>query len=94
MKRVLCRLTLGISAALLIGGWGATRYADEQQQAFANTGPMPHKAVMWVEGQDEWIGPSRTIFRAGVICMAIGAGLIGLGIPRPMCRRALEQSIQ
>ena len=28
------RILLGIGAALLVGGWGTTRYADEQQQAF------------------------------------------------------------
>ncbi len=77
------RLMLAIGAALLVGGWGTTRYADEQQQA-AITG-YRWEIRLWISGRSrsEQLIPSRVIYGAGVIGMAIGAGLIGFAVLRP-----------
>ena len=71
MKTNTRRILLGIiGAALVVGGWGLTRYADEQQQV--------------VSPGETWdsLLASRVIFGGGVLSMAIGAGLIGLALLR------------
>ena len=82
MKR---RIVLGLGAALLVGGWGTTRYADEQQQT--EPGIRNGKLALWVSGEafgrETRVIPSRVIYGTGIIGMAIGAGLIGFGILRP-----------
>ena len=80
MTMKLRRLTLGIGAALLVGGWGVTRYADEQQE-----GPRS-KYRLWFSGYDGGHIPSRVIYGTGVLGMAIGAGLIGFAVLRPTAR--------
>ena len=64
------RLLIGVGAALLIGGWGTTRYAHEQQMSRRLDGN--HRAALW--------GETRHIYGAGVLGMAVGAGLIGFAI--------------
>ncbi len=79
---IIRRLTVGIGAALLVGGWGATRYADQQVQA--GTG------LIWLEGYQESYGtytpPGHLVCAAGVVSMAVGAGLIGFAVLRPTNR--------
>ena len=86
------RLLLGLGAALAVGGWGLTQYAEEQQQSM----PVPaERTRMWVEGGKhiwpdqlaEFSGSSREIYGAGIISMAIGAGLVGIAGPRVKRRR-------
>lgn len=62
-------LTLGIGAALLVGGWGAARYAVEQQKAYAY-----YRSD--VECQ-------QTIYIGGFVGMAVGAGLMGFAMLQP-----------
>lgn len=92
MKPLSRRLILGLGAALLVGGWGTTRYADEQQQSIptaeAHLRGSAERIKLWSEGYGGEVGevdlpPSKTIYAAGVVSMAIGAGLIGFAIPRP-----------
>ena len=74
------RIVLGVGAALLVGGWGTTRYADEQQQTISIT--YDGRMLMW-KGEEWGLLASKTIYAAGVLSMALGAGLIGFAIPRP-----------
>lgn len=49
MSRGVRRILLGVGAALLVGGWGTTRYADEQQSLY--TRGFPHTNFdAWEEG--------------------------------------------
>lgn len=66
---------LGVGAALLVGGWGITRYADEQQSIYTGAGSYA-RLDGWDEGLES-LPASKTIYAAGVVTMAIGAGLIG-----------------
>ncbi len=71
------RTLICVGAALLLGGWALTGYADEQQQ----TVPVgTRRAHLWVGSS----GPvaSRTFYMTGVVSMALGAGLIGFGAIR------------
>jgi hypothetical protein len=78
MKLITRRIILGIGAALLVGGWGLTRYAHEQQESVVDDA----RDIIWVGGDNIFIRGSRTYFGAGVASMAIGAGLIGFGVPK------------
>ena len=69
------RLMLAIGGLLLVGGWGVTRYADEQQQAI-NSGPRP-VFNGWASAR---IG---AIYGTGVLSMTVGAGFIGFAVLRP-----------
>ncbi len=77
------RFILAAAVALVVCGWEATHYADLQQQ-------------MLPEGDERmkaWHGKSRkakkfnlpagrTIYAAGVLSMAVGAGMFGFAYPR------------
>lgn len=78
------RIVLGLGAALLVGGWGTTRYADEQQQ-IVSVQSRSGKVDLWSEGRGGLVA-SQSIYAAGVLVMALGAGLIGFAIPRPRDR--------
>ena len=87
MKTNTRRILLGIiGAALVVGGWGLTRYADEQQQV-VSPGETTNDAriKVWADGW-YWVRDSllasRLIFGGGVLSMAIGAGLIGFALLR------------
>ena len=77
---------LAVGAVLLIAGWGITRYAHEQQQAVSTE--TDSRAIMWFNGDRNtrvlgarWQVAIREIYAAGVLGMAVGAGLIGFAIP-------------
>ena len=72
---------LAIGAALLVGGWGTTRYVHEQQQ-----GRTEWKYQVWFGDPDHGHMASRVIYGGGVLGMAIGAGLIGFAVLRPTNR--------
>ncbi len=81
------RTLIGVGAALLVGGWGLTRYAHAQQQIM---GAGAARYRLWVgmdaggRNHEEWrlvIG-SRVYYGTGVMSMAVGAGLIGFGAIR------------
>ncbi len=59
------RTLIGVGTALLVGGWGSTRYAHAQQQSVS----ARIRANQWIV--------DRGVFRRGVVAMALGAGLIG-----------------
>ncbi len=81
------RFVLGLAALLLVGGWGATRYADAQLQAASGkketvaawTGEKI-KASAWVTRND--VIPGKTLYVAGVIGMGVGAALVVIAFPR------------
>ena len=79
------RLMLATGAALLVGGWGATRFAHEQQQALPSGSG---RQLQWrVRIHVGWPGGAgRVIYGAGVASMALGAGLIGFAVLRPTNR--------
>lgn len=69
------RIVLGIGAALLIGGWGMTRYAHDRQQTMGSLG-----VSVWIGSlEDPNYAPmaGQTIYVVGVLGMALGAGVIG-----------------
>lgn len=74
------RLLLGVGAAVLIGGWGTTRYAHEQQMmvpAGAGRVRIWHRST---EFEKIYLWSSNSIYGLGVTLMAVGAGLIGFTI--------------
>ncbi|MHC4766098.1 MAG: hypothetical protein ACYTF2_13430 [Planctomycetota bacterium] len=85
---ILRRALLGLGAVLLIAGWGCTRYADSQQQAVASGKSEPLgvwqgervKTSTWV-GQQEFV-PGKTLYRAGILCMGLGAAVVVMAFPR------------
>ena len=72
------RTMIGLGAALLVGGWGTTRYADEQQQTL----PVGQdtRFTLWAYGWSTI--PTKRIYMIGVIGMALGAALIGFAALR------------
>ncbi len=78
------RLVLGIGAALLIGGWGATRYAAQQQSTFPPVGGRRTIGIYSPWHAGELYG--QTIYIGGVVSMAVGAGLIGFAALPPTSR--------
>jgi hypothetical protein len=85
---IMRRLFLGVGAALLIGGWGCTRYADSQLTAVASGKTEPIgawegeriKPSTWVS--DEKFIPGKTLYRFGILGMGLGAVLVILVFPR------------
>ena len=81
MKLVTRQWILGVGTALLVGGWGVTGCAKEQQKsALTDMG-----FVLW-GGTVVTSARSKTIYACGVLSMAVGAGLIGFAIYRPRDR--------
>ena len=93
MKVVTRRWILGIGGALLIGGWGITRYAHERADVLPERvgislwfGEWPKYVTRDYE-ENVW-GPwpyglaTRSIYIAGALSMTLGAGLVGFAIPR------------
>ena len=83
MKLVTRRWILGVGAALLVGGWGMTRYAHERLMTYPTS-------IAVGRGFDQprqraW-DDSGGIFAGGVVMMAVGAGTIAFAIPRPRDR--------
>ncbi len=72
------RLMSGIGAALLVGGWGVTRFADEPQHAI-NSGS---RSVL----NGGTSARNGAIYGIGVLSMAVGAGFIGYVVLRPTTR--------
>lgn len=81
MKLVTRQWILGVGTALLVGGWGVTGCAKEQQQS----APTDAGLVVWVGSPITSVG-SQTIYACGVLSMAVGAGLLGFAIYRPRDR--------
>ncbi len=82
------RLILAFGAALLVGGWGATQYAAQQQKIYGRTSQYVTIATADASGQ-KWVpGESygQSIYIGGIVGMAVGAGLIGFAILRPTTR--------
>ena len=78
------RLLIALGAVLLVGGWGVTQFIHEEQMAIPmrNEDSLP-RLKRWYTGTVT--GPykaprGRVIYRAGVLGMALGAGLIGFGV--------------
>ncbi len=77
------RLVLAIAAALVVGGWGATRYAGEQQQML----PAGNERLQAWQGDSRrarkhHLPPSRVIYAVGGLAMAIGALTLGYSLVR------------
>jgi hypothetical protein len=85
---ILRRALLGIGAALLVLGWGCTRYADSRQEAVASG--KSELIGVW-QGErvkasslvgDEGVIPGRTLYRVGILCMGIGVAVVVMAFPR------------
>ena len=61
------RIVLGLGAALLVGGRGATKWSDRHVWEFGLTGGRP------AEQEFEYRARTQTMYGAGVISMAFGA---------------------
>ncbi len=81
MKLVTRRWILGVGAALLVGGWGMTRYAHERLMTFPSDIGEPFVIHLPLSRQLNW-DDSGGIFAGGVVMMAVGAGLIGFAFLR------------
>ena len=88
MRRANRRWMLGIGAALLIGGWGMTRYAHERLMTYP-TSVGERGRLSTYSRQRNW-DDSGGIFAGGVVMMAVGAGLLGFAIP-PLRSRSDER---
>ena len=80
------RLMLGIGAALLVGGWGATRYVVQQQRSFGSEARR-ERGVVHYPRWDPGASYGQAIYIGGFVSMAIGAGLIGFAVLRPTNRK-------
>ncbi len=81
MKLVTRRWILGVGTALLVGGWGMTRYAHERLMTYpSDIGQRDRHSRQWA-----W-DDSSGIFAGGVVMMTLGAGTIAFAIPRPRDR--------
>jgi len=61
------RFVLAVGAALLVGGWGAIRYADAQRSVAEG---------FWMERTPEAGPPGKDIQQDGTIAMALGAAML------------------
>ncbi len=71
---IIRRLTVGIGAALLVGGWGMCGYAKEHDLR-RRIESLPHTTL--------WDRDFGKTYRYGVAAMAVGAGLMGFAVLRP-----------
>ena len=74
------RVMIGFATAMLVGGWGATRYAGQQQQLVE---PGKERLRAW-RGESRGarkagvdLPASRTVYASGLITMAFGGGVLG-----------------
>ena len=74
------RVIIGFATAMLVGGWGATRYAGEQQQLVE---PGKERLRAW-RGESRGarkagvdLPASRTVYASGLITMTVGGALLG-----------------
>ncbi len=77
------RVMIGFASAMLVGGWGATRYAGQQQQLVE---PGKERLLAW-RGESKGarkagvvLPASRTVYASGLITMAFGAGVLGFQV--------------
>ncbi len=71
------RLTLGIGAALLVGGWGTMQWSDRDASEVWLTSRIPREQMVAKRAR------APIVYGAGVVSMAVGAGLIGFAVLRP-----------
>ncbi len=76
------RILLGIGAALLVGGWGTTRYAVEHMNSQISTEGWKESFAIAFDPYVVWRAEVRGIYAAGVVGMALGAGMLAFAIPR------------
>ena len=74
------RIILGVGAALLVGGWAFTGYANTHPQAVTDAGDATTTAA-FIKSYERF-NASRSYHMLGVASMAFGAGLIGFGVLR------------
>ncbi len=81
------RIVLGIGAALLVGGWGLTRYVDARQAAIAAA--ENESVTAWVGERTKvatyargGLISGRTAYLIGVIGMSLGAVIVVVGFQR------------
>lgn len=72
------RIVLGLGAALLVGGWGVTQWANKQVQAT----PTNFRLRTWIGESENITESTRTIFAEGIVGMGIGAGLLAFSLPK------------
>ena len=74
-RRMIRRWILGVGAALLVGGWGRTRYAHERLMTYPTS--IGERGTLSMYSRQRHWDDSGGIFTGGVVMMALGAGLIG-----------------
>ena len=75
------RVILGLAAALVVGGWGATRFAGEQQEML----PAGNERLQAWQGESRrarkhHLPPSRVVYAAGGLAMLLGALTLGYSL--------------
>ena len=82
------RIGFTIGMMLLMGGWGLTWYAHEQQQAYSTGWPSRVDSGRIVSAsthprRTSWIVEMRIIYAAGIMIMTVGAGVTAFTLPMP-----------
>ena len=87
-KFVMRRLMLGAGLAMLIAGWGCTRYADAEMQAVTSGNDAvtvwageKTKVSSFVNGKKDGLG-AKQLYQIGYLCMGIGTVVLVLTFPR------------
>lgn len=75
------RFTIGV--ILLMGGWGLTWYAHEQQQGVGVDSALRLRLWMGQSVGSAHLFPSRYIYAAGILIMTVGAGVTAFNLPLP-----------
>lgn len=84
-SRAAIRLLLVIGAAMVVAGWGLTRYAAEQQRAASSDS---YRIQLWVRGKwnpdQDHMRPGAEIYRYGICAMSLGTALVVGALPIPI----------
>ncbi len=87
-KNVMRRLLLGVGLAMLIAGWGCTRYADAEMQAVASGNDAvtvwageKTKVSSFVNQKKDGLG-AKQLYQIGFLAMGVGAILLVVTFPR------------
>lgn len=81
------RIGFTIGVMLLMGGWGLTWYADEQQQAYPTSATQYERLKIKSSGVyprgNRWRDGVWIIYAAGIMLITVGAGVTAFNLPLP-----------
>jgi hypothetical protein len=77
------RACAAVGAAFLVGGWGGTQYAKEQQAAIEADRGRFDVWMTGVENSRYRFAPTRVIYTSGVIAMSLGSAALAFAVVLP-----------